>query len=52
VIDSLDILEEYDILIKQSAHKSQIPLLDTIESQIYEKISREEHDIDTLVREL
>lgn len=52
VTESLDILEEYDVLIKQSAHKKQLPLLDELESQIYQLISQEECDIDTLVRKI
>jgi DNA processing protein len=52
ITESMDILEEYDVLIKQSAHKQKIPLLDTIESQIYQCISWEESDIDSLVRKL
>lgn len=48
VLQSLDVLEEYDVLMKQSSHKEQLPLLDTLESQIYQSISWEEQDIDTL----
>ncbi len=50
VTESLDVLEEYDILAKTSAHKSQIPLLDEIEKQIYAYISQEECTIDTIVK--
>ncbi len=48
----MDILEEYDILIKHSAHKPQLPLLDILESQIYQLLSQEERDTDTLMEEL
>lgn len=48
VIDAVDILEEYEILIKQSLHKKQLPLLSEIESKIYNHISKEICDIDTL----
>ena len=52
VIHSEDILEEYDILMKQSLHKEQLPLLGDIESKIYNYIVREDSDIDTLSSEL
>jgi predicted Rossmann fold nucleotide-binding protein DprA/Smf involved in DNA uptake len=52
VMQSLDVLEEYDALIRQSAHKKQLPLLDEIESQIYTLISDQDMDIDTLALKL
>lgn len=52
VTESLDILEEYNVLIKQSAHKKELPLLDDIESKIYECISSQDMDIDSLVTHL
>lgn len=48
VLESLDILEEYDVLIKQKSHKAQLPLLDDIETLIYMQISQQDLDIDTL----
>ncbi|MDA9129146.1 DNA-processing protein DprA [Candidatus Gracilibacteria bacterium] len=48
VINSTDILEEYHVLMKQSTHKEQLPLLDDLESQIYQQISNEEQGIDDL----
>jgi DNA processing protein len=52
VTQSLDVLEEYDVLIRQSAHRKQLPLLDDIESQIYTLISGQDMDIDTLASNL
>jgi len=48
VTESLDILEEYDILLRQSQHKEQIPLLDPIESQIYSLLSQEDSSIENI----
>ena len=52
VAESFDILEEYDVLMKQSSHKDQLPLLDELESQIYQLISQEEQDADSLNQKL
>lgn len=52
VTESIDILEEYDVLIKQSSHKDKIPLLDNIETEIYALISSEHIGIDALSYEL
>ncbi len=52
VITSFDVLEEYDLLIKQNSHRYQLPLLGDLESQIYKVISQEESDIDTLAEVL
>lgn len=49
VTSSMDILEEYNILIKQSAHKNQLPLLDAMETEIYKHISETDKSIDELV---
>jgi len=48
VTESYDILEEYDILIKKSAHKDQIPLLEPLESEIYTLITEWDKSIDIL----
>jgi len=48
VTESYDILEEYNILVKQSAHKDQLPLLEALEADIYAQISYGDKSIDTL----
>lgn len=52
VTESMDILEEYNLLVKSSAHKPQLPLLDWLESQIYIALTQEECTIDTLVEKV
>ena len=52
VTESLDILEEYDVLIKQSVHNQQLPLLDPVESKIYHLLSSENLDVDSLSQTL
>ena len=49
VTESMDILEEYNVLIKQSSHKAQLPLLNNIESLIYHCISEGDKSIDDIV---
>lgn len=49
VTESMDVLEEYDVLIKQTAHKEQLPLLNEIESNIYNCISQWDKSIDDIV---
>ena len=48
VTQSLDVLEEYDILIKQSSHKKKLPLLDDLESKIYQNVSQEDYNVDEI----
>ena len=45
---SLDVLEEYDALIKRSLHKHVLPDLDKLEWEIYALISQQDQDIDAL----
>ena len=52
VTESMDILEEYNLLVKSSAHKPQLPLLDGLESQIYLLLTHEEYTIDALGEKL
>lgn len=52
VTEPMDILEEYNLLVKSSAHKPQLPLLDGLESQIYLLLTQEEYTIDMLVEKL
>lgn len=47
---STDVLEEYDVFIKQSQHRTQIPLLDTVESQIYSWLCDREMSIDDIIK--
>ena len=48
VLGAEDILEEYDILLKKSAHSSQIPLLTPLEQSLYQSLCQEEMSIDEL----
>lgn len=49
VTESLDILEEYNILVKKQSYSNQIPLLDELESQIFSLVSWESLNIDDLI---
>lgn len=52
VTQSIDILEEYDILIKQSGHTKQLPSLSDSEMQVYNLLTRESLDTESLVQKL
>lgn len=52
VLSSCDILEEYDILLKKSAHQDQLPLLSEHESMLYHALLDQEASIDTLFEKL
>lgn len=52
VTESMDILEEYNLLVKSSAHKPQLPLLDGVESQLYMALTQEECTVNFLVEKL
>ena len=52
VLSTEDILEEYDILLKKSAHSSQIPLLTPAEQSVYQALCLDEMSIDDLSQSL